>query len=85
MKVQTLGDLWNKMDFSLCQKIQKTVFPEGVLWDKAQNNYRTTTENEVFRLFRKVSSSYRKCETKKEDNFYKLSSLVAGEGLDALL
>ena len=77
-----LGDMWGKLDFNLCQKIQKLVFPEGILWDKSLNNYRTSTENQVFGLFRKISESYKENKTKKEDNFYKLSSLVAGTGLE---
>ncbi|MDL2320351.1 recombinase family protein [Alistipes sp. OttesenSCG-928-B03] len=77
-----LGDLWEKFDFEICQKIQKMVFPNGVEWEKEISDYRTVNENEVFGLFRRVSVLYDEARTKKEDNLLELSSVVAGAGLE---
>lgn len=77
-----LGDMWRKFDFALCQKIQKMVFPEGVLFDKAIDDYRTSTENEVFGIFRKISADYMDLRKQKADNSVELSALVAGGGLE---
>lgn len=59
-----LGDLWQKGDARICQKLQNLVFPRGIEWDDKNDDYRTFSENEVFRLFRKISTTY-KYESKK--------------------
>lgn len=59
-----LGDLWQKGNARVCQKLQNLVFPQGIEWDDKNDDYRTFSENEVFRLFRKISTTY-KYESKK--------------------
>ena len=39
------------------QKLQNLVFPSGIYIDKNTDDYRTETENEVFKTFRLFSSS----------------------------
>ena len=46
------------------QKLQNLLFPDGILWDKEKDDYRTFNENEVLAVIARVSSSY---ENKKED------------------
>lgn len=53
-----LGTLWQDGDFRTRQKLQNLVYPNGVLFDKHLGNYRTENENEVFRIFRSISTSY---------------------------
>ena len=77
-----LGDLWNKFDFELCQKIQKLVHPQGIEWDKEKGSYRTLAENKVFEIFRTISAAYRDIWKQKADNSNELSALVAGGGLE---
>ena len=53
-----LGTLWQEGDFRTRQKLQKLVYPNGILFDKHLGSYRTENENEVFRIFRSISTGY---------------------------
>ena len=53
-----LGTLWQEGDFRTRQKLQNLVYPDGILFDKHLGCYRTENENEVFRIFRSISTSY---------------------------
>ncbi|MCR5238964.1 MAG: recombinase family protein [Prevotella sp.] len=53
-----LGALWQKGDFRTRQKLQNLVYPNGILFDKHLGSYRTDNENEVFRIFRSISTGY---------------------------
>jgi hypothetical protein len=53
-----LGTLWQEGDFCTRQKLQKLVYPDGILYDKHLGSYRTENENEVFRIFRSISTGY---------------------------
>ena len=53
-----LSSYWQKMDFEMCQGIQKLVFPEGVKWDKESRSYRTINHNSFFEILYCVSDSY---------------------------
>ena len=68
-----LGDMWRSSQVDLCQKIQNLLFPNGILWDKGKDNYRTIEENKALALLRYISDEYR---NKKEDKSENLSSLV---------
>ena len=53
-----LGTLWQDGDFRTRQKLQNLVYPDGILYDKHLGCYRTENENEVFRIFRSISTDY---------------------------
>ncbi len=53
-----LGTLWQEGDFRTRQKLQNLVYPNGILYDKHLGSYRTENENEVFRIFRTISTGY---------------------------
>ena len=53
-----LGTLWQEGNFRTRQKLQNLVYPDGILYDKHLGSYRTENENEVFRIFRSISTSY---------------------------
>ena len=53
-----LGTLWQEGDFRTRQKLQNLVYPDGILYDKRLGSYRTENENEVFRIFRTISTGY---------------------------
>ena len=53
-----LGTLWQDGDFRTRQKLQNLVYPDGILYDKHLGCYRTENENEVFRIFRTISTGY---------------------------
>lgn len=72
-----LGDLWKTGDFDTCQKLQNLVFPKGVQYDEAVNDYRTENENLIFSLFRRISDNCRSTDIKKEPHNCDSSHLVA--------
>ena len=53
-----LGTLWQEGDFRTRHKLQNLVYPNGILFDKHLGCYRTENENEVFRIFRTISTGY---------------------------
>ena len=59
-----LDCLWKDSSLEISQKLQNLLFPEGILWDKEKDDYRTFNENEALAVIARVSSSY---ENKKED------------------
>ena len=59
-----LDSLWKESSLEMSQKLQTLLFPEGILWDKEKDDYRTFNENEALAVIARVSSSY---ENKKED------------------
>lgn len=54
-----LGELWGGGDFYFRQKLQKLVYPDGIFFDKKKGVYRTENENEVFKIFRRISDTYK--------------------------
>ena len=77
-----LGDLWNNGNFSSRQKLQKLVFPEGVLFDKEINDYRTENVNEVFEIFRRFTVLYEDEKQKAITDFHQLSPCVGMRRLE---
>ena len=59
-----LDCLWKDAPLETCQRLQNLLFPNGILWDKEKDDYRTFNENEALAVIARVSSSY---ENKKED------------------
>ncbi len=68
-----LGDMWQGADLELCQKIQKMTFPNGIEWDKRNDNYRTFGRNHALDVLCKLSDDY---ENKKEAKIEILTSSV---------
>ena len=71
-----LSSYWQKMDFEMCQGIQKLVFPEGANWDKESRSYRTTNYNSFFEMIHCVSDRYKNRQEKERGKSCDLSSLV---------
>ena len=63
-----LSSYWQKMDFEMCQGIQKLVFPEGVKWDKESRSYRTTNYNSFFLKHYTVYQIVTRVGKKKEED-----------------
>lgn len=59
-----LDHLWKNSSLETSQKLQNLLFPNGILWDKEKDDYRTFNENEALSVIAKISRSY---ENKKED------------------
>ena len=52
------------------------MFPGGVLFDNEVDDYRTDNENEVFKIFRRISANYKEDKTKATTDFHQLSLSV---------
>ena len=77
-----LGTLWQNGNFESRQKLQNLVFPNGIYFDKNTDDYRTDTENEVFKMFRLFSSSCGKDIEKATTDIDRLSPLVGMRRLE---
>ncbi len=74
-----LGSLWENGGYHLRQNLQNLVFPDGVLFDKKIDGYRTENENAVFDIFRRFSDNYKNDKGTAADL---LSPLVEDTGLE---
>ena len=77
-----LGTLWENGDFASRQKLQNLLFPSGIYFDKNTDDYRTDTENEVFKVFRLFSSSCKNGKEKATSEFLRLSPNVGMRRLE---
>ena len=77
-----LGYYWNKMDYKLCQKIQKLAFPEGIYWDGEKKTLRTDGENIFLSEIARLQSINSDEDNKKQDTPNDVSCLVAGGGFE---
>ena len=77
-----LGTYWGEMDYGVCQKIQKLVFPTGAYWDHEKRGFRTQEMNPLMSDLFSLSISYENLGTRKKDKSCDLSYLVAGGGLE---
>ncbi len=68
-----LDTLWKEASLDLSQKLQNLLFPDGILWDKEIDDYRTIRPNEALDVMVRFS---RICKNKKEENPFGNSSLV---------
>ncbi len=59
---------WQVTAFETRQELQKLIFPEGLIFDKGLNDYRTSKINEMFLLLHTLSPTY-KIENKEKHLF----------------
>ena len=77
-----LGTYWEEMDYGVCQKIQKLVFPSGAFWDHEKRAFRTQEMNPMMSELFSLSISYENLGVQKKDKSCDLSYLVAEAGLE---
>ena len=77
-----LKALWSNGNYEMRQEVQNMAFPEGIVWDRQNDNYLTPKENLALVTFCSISDSYSLDGTKKEDKSFDLSSVVAEAGLE---
>ena len=66
-----ISTLWKEGSLETKRKIQKLVFPDGILWDKGIGDYRTENRNVFFGLIDRFSTDYHK--TKETTSFEAVS------------
>ena len=55
-----IGCLWTDSDLETQRKVQFLVFPEGILWDKKNREYRTLKCNDFFEIMSRFTDNYKK-------------------------
>ena len=71
-----LTGLWNDGNYQDKVKLQKLVFPEGVLWDKVNESFRTLKINRVFDVIHSLTDNYNDKKERSDNEISPLSHLV---------
>ena len=77
-----LGTFWKEANFTTRQTLQNLVFPNGIIYDKVLDDYRTDEENEVFKIFRRFTTSYMVDKERATTEFLRLSPVVGMRRLE---
>ena len=77
-----LGTFWKEANFTTRQTLQNLVFPNGIIYDKVLDDYRTDDENEVFKIFRRFTASYVMDKERATTEFLRLSPEVGMRRLE---
>ena len=77
-----LDTLWLNGDLKTKLLLQKLVFPDGLIFDRASASPRTSRENPAFAAFRRISEAYSNEYKTKSEKSCDFSDFVAGEGLE---
>ncbi len=80
--VTNIGNYWKSGGVDLKQKLQKLVYPLGVLVDTQNRECRTKKTNLFFTLTNRLSKEYKGHKKRLKGNKSDESSLVAGTGLE---
>jgi DNA invertase Pin-like site-specific DNA recombinase len=71
-----LATVWTSSDVNTKEKLQKMVFPDGIVYDRKNGEFRTEKVNEVFRLIARLNSVSGENKTGQTNNEVDLSSEV---------
>lgn len=77
-----INKIWCSGDYAQKVKLQKTVFPEGVMYDREKDEYRTSKVNSVIELISKQARVLESHKKRKDDFFVNLPLLVAGSRIE---
>lgn len=79
-----LDKLWIESNYNMKQKLQNTVFPEGINYDKENRQCRTGRVNLIFEIIACISRNIRNKKTEQSNGLSDLSGLVARRGIEPL-
>lgn len=71
-----LNNIWSSSDYSSKQKLQNVLFPDGIVYDRQNDEVRTPRTNSVMELVRCLSMSFVDKKRGQTVNFNNLSSSV---------
>lgn len=75
-----LPSLWEKASFHAKMEIQNIIFPEGILYDRENSNYRTPKINSVIRLITSIAKGLEEGIKRKAALLGGLSNVVNQTG-----
>lgn len=81
-KLVNLSELWHSRNAQGKLSMQKMVFPEGLLYDRKIEHYRTTKVNEAIKVIDSFTSELDINKKDRSKKFIDLSDSVAGTGLE---
>lgn len=59
-KLRNIDQIWVSGDLETKRRVQKAIFPDGILYDVKEHRYLTTRTNTIVHLTNSLSNSYRK-------------------------
>ena len=77
-----LPELWGSGNLEVKRSIQKMVFPDGILYDFKNDDYRTTRINSIFSVIPSLSVKNKHKKNGNKTDFSDYSRLVLGTGLE---
>ena len=77
-----LAGLWNDGTYQDKVKLQKLAFPEGVLWDKVNESFRTLKINRMFDVIHSLTDNYNDKKERSDNEISPLSPLVEKRRLE---
>jgi site-specific DNA recombinase len=77
-----LPDLWVSGDYHQRVKLQEIVFPEGILYNRKKDDYRTLRVNEILEVISSFSSSSGENKKGKSKIFFDFPASVPGAGVE---
>ena len=80
--VCNLRTCWNDGSYETRQKIQKLLFPKGIMWDEKNQCYRTTEMNEAISAFDSILTTYDKAKEEATTDSALLSPQVGMRRLE---
>jgi site-specific DNA recombinase len=79
---KNISKIWTSGDIETKLRIQKLVFPEGIVINPKKRQYLTTKVNQIFSITSTIKRDEKDCESKKPTDDVDGSCLVAGTGLE---
>src|SRR5690606_17422937 len=80
--VANLHEMWTLGNYSIRQRLQYLIFPEGIFYNKKNDECRTERLNYIFALINNISEDYHKKERGQLNELIQLSPLVARERVE---
>ena len=77
-----IKNLWASANYSIKEKLQKLVFPEGIYYNRQNDVVRTTNVNPIFELIAQLTGSFDKTKTGQTQCILDLSRLAGRTGLE---
>jgi site-specific DNA recombinase len=77
-----LANCWLNGDYEERQMVQIILFPEGIIYDKENDTFRTSSVNKAIELIAELSSSSNQKKGRQTNTRNDLSPSVAGTGLE---
>ena len=80
-----LASCWLNGDYKERKMVQNILFPEGIIFDKKSDEFRTSQINTVIGLIAEISTIHKQKNRRQVNNNFDLSPSVVRRGIEPLL